>query len=56
MQEAQSSTTPQQDMGLLARWRSTWLLRRVPEPCNEDWGMECALPWLQSQALDAPQA
>ena len=50
MQEAPNSTLPIQSPSLLARWREGWLLRRTPEPSNEHWGMESALPWLQSQA------
>ncbi len=50
MQEAPNPTLPMQSPSLLARWREGWLLRRTPEPSNEHWGMESALPWLQSQA------
>ena len=50
MQEAQNPAVPNQAPGLLARWRESWLARHAQEPGNEHWGMESALPWLQSQA------
>ncbi len=54
MQEAQSPNVPNPTQGVLTRWREGWMLQ-APEPSNEHWGMESALPWLQSQASADPQ-
>jgi hypothetical protein len=56
MQDAQNPAVPKQDPDLLTRLREGWLLRRAAEPSHEHWGMESALPWLQSQASAGPQS